>query len=355
MKNVALFFGFLVSASGQLTFEKLDRNQDGKIEKEELPAGLQRNFERVDRNGDGRITKEEHQAVLGRREGASEMVGVTITKNLDYVGEGNARQMLDLYRPEKGGKLPVVCWIHGGAWKGGSKDGINRMRGFLTDGRYAVVSIGYRLTNEAQWPAQIHDCKAAIRFVRANAEKYGLDPDRIAVAGSSAGGHLVAMLGVTGPDDGLEGELGPHQGVSTRLTCVVDFFGPKDLTVMDDQGSRMDHDSPTSPEGLLLGGSVSQNLQKAKSASPIHHLSKGDAPFLIFHGTADPLVPYQQSVGFEKAFEAKGGQAVLVTIEGGGHGNGFPAEVEKLFSDYIENACYQTEHLVVDKKLKAKP
>ncbi|MGJ8724785.1 MAG: alpha/beta hydrolase fold domain-containing protein [Roseibacillus sp.] len=340
-------------SSGQVPFERLDKNGDGLIQKEELPAGLRKNFERVDSDGSGGISKEEHEAVTRRRGGPHEIEGVTVIRDVDYVGEGNQRQMMDFYLPENEEDLPVILWVHGGAWKSGNRGGINRVKSFLEDGRYAVVSIGYRLTDEAQWPAQIHDCKAAVRFVRANGWKYGLDPERIAVVGSSAGGHLVAMLGLTGGDAELEGELGLHVGTSSKVSCVVDFFGSKDHTVMDEQGSRMDHGSASSPEGLLVGGAIAENLEKARESSPIYHVSKGDAPMLIFHGTKDPLVPYQQSVDFEKAFEAEGGDVTLVTIEGGGHGKGFPAEVEKLFGDFLENACYGGEHEIIDHTLKA--
>lgn len=348
-----LFFLFPICCSGQLVFEKLDRNSDGKITKDELPQGLRKNFERVDQNKDGLISKAEHQAFTRGRQSRS-MKGIQIERDIDYVGKGNVRQMLDVYRPENvEGDLPVICWIHGGGWQKGTKSNIGKVSSYLHTGKYAVVSVGYRLTDEAQWPAQIYDCKAAIRFVRANAKKYGFDAARIAVAGSSAGGHLVTMLGVTGPDAELEGDLGPHLGVSTNVSCVVDFFGPKDLVVMDKQGSRMNHNDATSPEGKLIGGKVSENVKKAKNASPRYHVSKDDAPILIFHGTKDPLVPYQQSVAFEKAFEKMGGQVVLVTVTDAGHGNRFGPSVEKIMSQFLENALLQAENEAKDVTLKA--
>src|SRR6185437_7517091 len=164
----------------------------------------------------------------------------------------------------------------------------------------------YRLSGEATWPAQIHDCKAAIRWLRANAAKYGLDPDRIGVTGASAGGHLAAMLGLGGGVAALEGDVGPHTGVSSRVKCVVDQFGPSDLLAMADHSSRIDHNAPDSPESKLIGGALQENKEKARAASPITYISRDDPPFLILHGTEDPLVPFNQSERLAEALKTVG-------------------------------------------------
>ena len=154
--------------------------------------------------------------------------------------------------------------IHGGAFRMGSKNmGVGEVIDLVGSGDYAAVSINYRLTNQEIWPAQIHDGKAAIRWVRANAEKYHLDPERIGVIGGSAGGHLVAMLGTSGGDPTLEGDVGPHKGVSSKVVCVVDQFGPSDFLAMGGN-----HDSAGSPESVLIGGALQENKEKAGQPRP---------------------------------------------------------------------------------------
>lgn len=272
--------------------------------------------------------------------------------NLDYVGKGNPRQMLDLYLPEKIQEpVPVVMWIHGGAWRQGSKNNAGRpLR--VADGKYAVVSVGYRLTQEAQWPAQIHDCKAALRFVRANAKKYGLDANKIAVWGSSAGGHLVCLLGTTQNDETLDGELGPHVGGKTDVNCVVNFFGPTDFVKMDSQGSSMNHNAASSPEGQLLGGVVSELTKKAKEASAHYHVSKDDAPILTVHGTKDRLVPYAQGKAFDEALDKADVSSTLLTVEGGGHGQGFGPEVTREVKRFLEKQLLGKEQKFEDRTVK---
>jgi len=276
--------------------------------------------------------------------------GMKEFRNLDYSGEGNSRQMIDLYVPEgdRAEPWPLVCWIHGGAWAKGSKKNAGQALILARLGKYAVASIGYRLTDEVQWPAQIHDCKAAIRFLRANAKTYQLDPDKVMVWGGSAGAHLATMLGVTDEKDGLEGKIGPHEKVSSKVIAVVNFFGPSDLVSMDKQGSSMNHNGPNSPEGKLIGGAISENFEKAKSASPLYFVSKGDAPILTVHGTKDRLVPYQQSVALDAAFEKVGVSSVMLTVEGAGHGRGFGSSVIKTVGDFLEQQLLGEKKVLKD-------
>lgn len=339
-------------------FETWDTNSDERLTPKELPDKLRKNFDRVDRDGDGFISLDEHLRV--RRGGPREerdrpAEGYKKIEDLSYAANDNPRQMLDLYLPENiQEKLPVLCWIHGGGWKNGSKRNAGRILNLVKSGKFAGVSIGYRLSDEAKWPAQIHDCKAAIRWIRANAERYHLDSDRIAVWGSSAGGHLVAMLGVSQDVEGLEGKIGPHLDQSSAVSCVVDFFGPTELLTMDSQGSRIKHDAPDSPEGLLIGGAIQEYPDKARSASPISHVTPDDSPFLIVHGTEDALVPYEQSVEFEKALESVGVFAAFVTVDGGEHGGGFPPEVQAIVEDFLAQQLLNAEGKTEDATLKAK-
>ncbi len=306
-------------------FKQLDRNKDGKLTKDEFSGRL---FDLIDTNEDGVITAEEDRAFTRRRPGGPGQpvrVPDTIQAELDipYAGTDNSRQRLDLYLPKtrSGDKpLPVVVFIHGGAWQAGDKrGGFGMLAPLVESGEYAGVSVGYRLTGESIWPAQIHDCKAAIRWLRGNAKKYNLDPNKIGVTGTSAGGHLVAMLGTSGDVPELEGKLGEHVKESCRVTCVVDQFGPTNLLTMG--GS---HNNPDSPESKLVGGPVQENKEAACNASPTSYVSKDDPPFLLIHGTDDRVVPFNQSELLHEALKTVGVDSVLVTVQGGGHG-GFPS------------------------------
>jgi acetyl esterase/lipase len=249
---------------------------------------------------------------------------VKLDADIPYAGTNNPRQRLNLLLPKvpKGDRpLPVIVHIHGGAWLAGDRiGGHGRLAGYVATGEYAGVAVGYRLTREAIWPAQIHDCKAAIRWIRANARKYNLDPDRIGVVGESAGGHLVAMLGTSGGVKDLEGDLGPHKGISSRVQCVVDLFGPAEILAMQGAGSRMDHDGPNSPEGKLVGGRVKEKKEVAIAASPVTYVAPDNPPFLIIHGNKDPLVPYNQSERLYAALKKAKVECYFITVDGGGHG-----------------------------------
>lgn len=250
--------------------------------------------------------------------------GVQVDRDLNYGGKGNPRQTLDLIRPEKprdGKPTPVVVLIHPGAFRAGDKSmSHHEAADLVSTGDLAVAAINYRLSGDAIWPAQIHDAKAAVRWVRANAAKYGLDPNRIAAMGSDSGGHLAAMLGLTGDVPALEGDVGPHTGVSSRVACVIDRFGPSNFLSLADFPGRIDHNAADSSESLLIGGPLPQNKEKAKAASPVSYVSHEDPPFLILHGDEDPLIPYQQSEELAEALRKEGVFCVLVNVVGGGHG-----------------------------------
>ena len=213
-------------------------------------------------------------------------------------------QKLDIYIPETGdGPFPVVMNIHGGGWIGGDKANkhvLSMLEGLQRG--YAVVAINYRLSGEAIWPAQINDCKAAIRWVRANADQYRLDPDKIAVWGSSAGGHLSAMVGTSGDVAELEDLSQGNPEQSSRVQAVVDWFGPTDFLMMDEHlkasgvKKPMAHSTPASPESKLIGQNLEDAPELVKQADPCTYVTSDDPPFLIQHGTEDNLVPYQGSV-----------------------------------------------------------
>ncbi len=259
--------------------------------------------------------------------------GVELRRDIPYAGTENPRQKLDLLLPRdraEGEPLPLVVFVHGGAWRAGNKgSGIGRLMPLVRSGDFAGASVAYRLTGEASWPAQIHDCKAALRWLRANAEDLGIDPDRIGAIGTSAGGHLVSMLGTAGDVPDLEGEIGEHGKQRSAVRCVVNFFGPSELLTMSAHPSRMDHDAPDSPESKLVGGTLQETRDVAREASPISHISAADPPFLHVHGTDDPLVPHAQSVGFDRALREAGIESELHTVDGGGHGGFRDPEIDR--------------------------
>jgi acetyl esterase/lipase len=192
---------------------------------------------------------------------------------------------------------------------------------YLVNKGFAVASIQYRFSKDAIWPAQSYDCKAAIRFLRANAAKYNIDPDRFAVGGDSSGGHLAAFIGTSGDVKEMEGDLG-NTNVSSRVQAVVDWFGPTDLTLMAEQaGSQMmiQHNDAKSPESLLLGGPVQEKKELAKTANPLTYIDKNGPPFLIMHGDKDQLVPLGQSVILAKALIDAGVETTMKTIPGAAH------------------------------------
>jgi acetyl esterase/lipase len=272
------------------------------------------------------------QAVQSTPPQASE--GPVVHRDLPYVTNGHERQKLDLYLPKAQGKLPLIIRIHGGAWLAGSKE-MEGPEDFVRNG-YAVASINYRLSQHAIFPAQIQDCKAAVRYLRANAQKYNLDPNRFGVWGPSAGGHLAALLGTTG--DVNEFDVGENLSVSSRVQAVVDYFGPTDFLQMEEHRlpDGMHHNTPDSPESKLIGGNIQDNPEKAARANPITYVTKDDPPFLIIHGDKDPLVPHHQSELLEAALKKANVPVIFYTVKDGGHGFFKDPNVPRLTKEFFE-------------------
>lgn len=240
--------------------------------------------------------------------------GTKVTKDIVYAQHDGVDLLLDLYLPKSNPeeKLPTILWVHGGGWLKGDKKACKAA--FLTKYGFAVASINYRLTDVAQWPAQIEDCYAAVRWVRKNAEKHGLDPDKIGAWGSSAGGHLVALMG-TRP----AGE----EEVSSRVQAVCDWFGPTDLLTMPPNlvsETRTLEQVSQSNGAKLLGATVQDVPELAKDASALYHVSEDDPPFLIMHGENDPGVPLEQSKRLQSALAKQKIRVNYVIVEGAGHG-----------------------------------
>ena len=212
-------------------------------------------------------------------------------------------QKLDIYLPDDGdGPFPVILYVHGGGFMAGDKRQYvqSALKGLKRG--YAVVSINYRLSGESKWPTQIHDCKAAVRWIKANANEYKLSSNKIVAWGGSAGGHLSAMLGTSGDIKSLEDFALGNPDQSSRVQVVVDWFGPTNFLKMDEQLEEsgikdpMQHSVPDSPESLLLGINLNDAPEFVKEANPETYVSSDDPPFFIQHGMEDNLVPYQGSV-----------------------------------------------------------
>jgi acetyl esterase/lipase len=264
--------------------------------------------------------------------------GTKVLKDLEYGRAGDRAMHVDLYLPEKTEKpLPLIIWIHGGAWMAGTKDNPSPALRFLKDG-YAVAQVGYRLSQDAKFPAQIHDCKAAVRWLRANADKYNLDPNRFVAWGASAGGHLVALLGVTGSVTELEGTVNDLKHYS-RVQAVIDWFGPTDFLHIGEPESDLKHNAPDSPESKLIGGPLLENKHKAAKASPITYTSKDAPPFLIMHGDKDRTVPFNQSELLYAALKKAGADATFIPMKGAGHGFGGPDAITAV-QDFLKR-CFK--------------
>lgn len=280
--------------------------------------------------------------VLAQRKLPADNDKIRVIKNLAYSKSEIPRQRLDLYLPKTGKAKPVLVWIHGGGWRAGSKEsGAPGMSQFLEKG-FAIACINYRLSTDAIFPAQIQDCKQAIGWLKAHAEEYELAVDRFGVFGSSAGGHLAALVGTTGGDDTF---VGPGQDASvSTVNAVCDFYGPTDLEKFVATPGFESHRGDNAPESLLLGGPVEEKRDLARQANPIRHIDPQDPPFLIIHGTDDRTVPWNQSQLLFAALKEKGVPVHLHEIKGAGHGG--PAfsdpAITKMVVDFFESRLNHT-------------
>ena len=279
------------------------------------------------------------ESAEGRRRRA-ELPDVNIVRDVVYKRVNGRDLRLDIYSPKSiTHPLPVVLWIFGNRWSRGSKNHPPRLNRILHG--YIVVSIDYRLSGEAPFPAAIEDCKAAVRWIRANAATYHFDPDHIGAWGHSAGGHLAALLGTSGGVAELEG-TGDNSAFSSRVQAVCDISGPSDILQFyeavsnsNDGMARIDRSSIEQ----FLGGSVEQNSAKAIAASPTTYVSKDDPPFLIIHGEKDMTIPVSQSEVLASKLKAAGVQVTLIVAESRGHGVGGPAfapEISSFFDEYLK-------------------
>lgn len=288
--------------------------------------------------------------------------GIKMEKDIAYIEGGDEAQKLDLYLPEAPSDkpLPLIVHIHGGGWRAGNKFpcpvGAMALKG------YAVASIEYRFSQKAVFPAQIQDCQAAIRWLRAHAKQYNFDNEHVGVVGGSAGGHLSALVGTSGGKKAFP-PIGGHLDQSDHMQAVIDIYGPADFSTVVQQAAEDKNaknifafNTPSDPYSGLIGTKLDDKA-KADAVSPVHYVSKDNPPFLILHGTHDTLVPYAQSVQFEAALKAQNIPVWLQTLPGAGHGGpafGKPAIIQLMqafFDKHLKGAAVEFK-LVPEAELK---
>jgi len=243
---------------------------------------------------------------------------VRVLPDVEYASVDDHRLLLDLYLPERVEGAPLLVWVHGGAWRAGSKSRMP-LEALVKDG-WAIASVDYRLTPVARFPAQVHDIKAAVRFLRAKAADYGFDTERIAVAGNSAGGHLAALVGTTNGHKDLEGSVGRHLEESSNVQATVSFYGASNLTSILNQSTPIGLGVRIPALQLLLGGQPEDKTEIARLASPIFHVDPSDPPLLLIHGDQDPQMPISQSHELDGRYKELGLSVQFEVVHGAVHG-----------------------------------
>lgn len=238
--------------------------------------------------------------------------------DIEYARVQEKPLLLDLYKASSQQTGPLIIYIHGGAWRSGSKKEMP-LKDLLTNG-CPIASVEYRLSTEARFPAPVHDIKAAIRFLRARQSEFNINASKIVVAGSSAGGHLAALVGVTNGNPELEGNEGDFVKESSAVQGIISFYGAANLTTILAQSTPHGLSVRVPALELLLGGSPESKAELARLASPVFHVDKGDPPLLLLHGDQDAQMPVNQALELQGAYETAGCKVRLEILHGAGHG-----------------------------------
>lgn len=245
------------------------------------------------------------------------LASAQVATDVVYGTVGDRDLLVDIYMPDGVDAPRLVVWIHGGAWRGGGK--ANPPSQFL-DAGYALASVDFRNSPEAPFPAQIHDIKGAIRFLRAHASEYGYRTDRIAISGASSGAHLADLVGVTNGVAELEGDIGGNLDVSSDVQAIVSYFAATDLETILDQSTPFGLGVREPALQLFLGGLPADIPEVARLASPVAHVDANDPPLLLFHGDRDPQMPINQSHELQGVYEDHGLDVQFNVVHGARHG-----------------------------------
>ncbi len=260
-------------------------------------------------------------------------------RDLPFAVVGETTLKLDLYLPDSGTPAGLIVWVHGGAWRAGSRGDVDLKR--MVDRGWAIASVDYRLSTVARFPAQIHDIKAAIRFLRAHARDYGYLSDRFVIAGSSAGAHLAALVGVSNGEAELEGNEGEFSHESSSVQAIVDLFGASNLTTILAQSTPHGLEVRKPALDLLLGGQPDAKADLARLASPVFHIDANDPPLLLLHGDQDPQMPINQSHELQGAYENAGLRVEFKVLHGSGHGGkAFTDDAHLALIDSFLRKCF---------------
>ncbi len=272
----------------------------------------------------------------------NDLPGVNFISDVVYASYGDTDVIFHFIAPDQAleaNPVPLVVFVPGSAWFPQNLGrSFPRMIDFAEQSGYAVAIVAYRPSTIAKSPAQLVDIKSSIRFLRANADRYNIDPEKVAIWGTSSGGHMASLVGVTeGFDKFITDDNAEH---SSSVSAVIDFFGPTDFLRMDDFPSTMTHNSTTSPESSVIGGPIQDpaNRGKVEEYNPISYITadKELPPFLIMHGDVDPLVPFNQSLILYEALRDAGQDATFYKLTGAGHGNRFFTEqTNKIVLDFL--------------------
>jgi acetyl esterase/lipase len=259
---------------------------------------------------------------------AGDSRGLTVIQDVEYARTGEHVLRLDLHRAIEKSRSPLIVWVHGGAWRSGSKSNMPLAK--LVDDGYAVASVDYRLSTQAQFPAQIHDLKAAIRFLRAHGDQLRIRSQKIVIAGDSAGAHLAALVGVSNRHGELEGEIGNDRLQSSDVQGIISFYGAANLTTILGQSTPHGLKVRVPALELLLGGQPTNVMTLARLASPVFHVDRDDPPLLLFHGDQDPQMPINQSHELQGAYRRAKAPVQFEVVYGGAHGGAAFYDGERL-------------------------
>ena len=249
---------------------------------------------------------------------AAESNRVQVIRDIEYAQVAGSALRLDLHLPRGKVRPPLIVWVHGGAWRSGSKRDMPLAK--LVEEGYAVASVDYRLSTQAKFPAQIHDLKAAVRFLRGHGTEWKMPVKKILIAGDSAGGHLAALVGVSNGHAELEGEVGNGRAQSSDVQGIISFYGGANLTTILQQSTPHGLSVRVPALELLLGGQPEDLPALARLASPVFHVDKHDPPLLLLHGDQDPQMPVNQALELLGAYQKVKAPVQLETVAGAAHG-----------------------------------